>query len=104
MIILDGTDAKNIIQSYASVIAIISFILYAIAEFTRPSWRKLPFYLFSIAAGILLFIATGVMLPYVKRGEITSSPETIYIASRSIVLVLVLMGAQAALKHVRPRG
>jgi hypothetical protein len=104
MINFDGNDAKNTIQSYASVVAIVSFILYAIAEFTRPSWRKPPFYVFSIAACTLLFVATGVMLPYVKGGEITPSAEAIYIASRSIVLVLALIGAQAALKHIRPRG
>lgn len=103
MINFDGNDAKNAFQSYASVIAIVFFILYAIAEFTRPSWRKLPFYVFSTAAAILIFVAAGVVLPH-RGGKITSSPEAIYVASRSIVLVLALIVAQVALKHVRPRG
>jgi len=100
----DGDSIGNILQYYASVIAIIFFIVYAVAEFVRPAWRKLPFWIFSSAACTVLYIALGVFVPYVTKSEVTASPEEIYTASRSIVLIILILGAHAVLKHIRPRG
>ena len=89
---------------YASVVALISFAVYALFVFLRPSWRKPAFYIYASSACYILFFGAGILSPLFTKSEMTSSPETVYAASRSIVLVLVLMVAQAALRVFRPKN
>lgn len=100
----DDDIMGNIVQDYASVIAIIFFVLYAVAEFVRPAWRKFPFWIFASAACTLLYISLGFFAPYFTKSEVTASPEELYTASRSIMLIILILGAHAVLKHIRPRG
>ncbi|MEH6678372.1 hypothetical protein [Phenylobacterium sp.] len=98
-----GHDAMEMIIHYVSAMAIISFVLFALAAFLRPSWERIPLLLLALCNGILVYFGVGVLSPYVRRGEMNSSPETFYLASKSVVLVLVLLGAHAALRYVRPK-